>query len=291
MQINTNTPLKLEDELPLTCTRIGTCCHGNQVLLNPYELFRIAREKNVTAEFFRDNFCDLGGIRIAFNGKSDSRGKKACSQYVEDFGCNVHLGRPLACRLFPIGRQVQNNKIEYVHEGETFPCLNGCSEVLNLPRLTVGDYLSGQLTSGYEIAQNQYLEVMQNLADLAFELLLDSGLAESGDRKTLKMWREMSVDQPENLVKRIGTEWYDSLTIPLMTESVDSSALFVQKHSELLQLKIQGSFSKLKSINDFHNASVLIMGMTIHLARSLGAKPEDLTIHWIDTAKKYGAKE
>ena len=48
------TKLSLQTTLPLTCTRIGTCCHGNQVLLNPFELFSIAKEKQITPRQFRD---------------------------------------------------------------------------------------------------------------------------------------------------------------------------------------------------------------------------------------------
>lgn len=288
MQTKT-TKLNLKDVLPLTCSRIGTCCHGNQVLLNPYELYSIAKEKNISPEQFRDLYCDMGGIRLKFNAKKDQRGKSACSQYIENFGCSVHLGRPLACRLFPLGRQIQNNEVHYIHQGDTFPCLEGCREVLNLPQLSVGEYLEGQITDKHEIAQDDYLEVMQNLADIAFELLLDSGLAGSGDTKTLKLWRQMAQEQPDALVRRIGSEWVDYLTIPEIVE--DKLISFAQKHNELLQVKIQEQFGSLQTIQEFHKASVLIMGVTIHLARAIGANPEGLTEHWIEIAKHNGALE
>ena len=291
MQINKVTKLSLQSVLPLTCTRVGTCCHGNQVLLNPFELFYIAKEKQITPREFRDLYCDLGGIRLHFNGKEDTRGKKACSQYVDNFGCSVHLGRPLACRLFPIGRQVQNNEVQYIHQGETFPCLNGCAEVINLPQLSVGDYLSGQITDQHEQAQDAYLEVMQNLADIAFELLLDSRLSESGDTKTLRLWRTMANEEPELLVKRIGDKWYDYLTIPNIVNDNNDSISFTQKHNDLLQLKIQDKFASAKTLQEFHQASVLVMGLAIHLARAIGANPESLTEHWIETAKSHGSHE
>ena len=289
MQIKKTTKLSLQSVLPLTCTRVGTCCHGNQVLLNPFELFYIAKEKKITPKQFRDMYCDFGGSRLLFNGKQDHRGKPACSQYIENFGCSVHLGRPLACRLFPLGRQIQSNEVHYIHQGETFPCLNGCSEVVNLPQLSVGEYLSGQLTDQHESAQDDYLEVMQNLADIAFELLLDSGLAESGETKTLQLWREMGKELPELLVKRIGREWMDYLTIPEIGD--DNSSSFALKHNDLLQLKIQDKFGALKTNQEFHQASVLIMGVALHLARAMGASPETLTEHWIDIAKQNGAQE
>jgi len=47
----------------------------------------------------------------------------------------------------------------------------------------------------------------------------------------------------------------------------------------------------LQTMQEVHKASVLIMGVALHLARSLGANPEILAEHWIDTAKKHGAKD
>lgn len=287
---NKNTKLSINSSLPLTCTRIGTCCHGNQVLLNPYELACIAKEKNITPKAFRDLYTDLGGVRLHFNGKADSRGKKACSQYVTGKGCSVHVGRPLACRLFPIGRQVQNNEVQYIHQGTKFPCLNGCPSVVDLPSMTVGEYLADQITDQHEIAQDIYLEVMQNLADMAFELLLDSGLAASGDKKTLPAWRKLSLETPEELIKTIGAEWLDCLTVPKI-EFIPDALIFAQQHNELLQLKVQEKFGNSQTVQEFHTASVVVMGVTIHLARAMGANPELLTEHWIETAKQYGALE
>ena len=123
------TKLSLQDKLPLTCSRSGTCCHGNLVKLNPWELFRLAKAKAISSRKFRDQYCEAGGIQLKFNGKAGYRGKQACSQYVENFGCSVHSGRPLACRLFPLGRQIQSNEVHYMFQGNRFPCLTGCPEV------------------------------------------------------------------------------------------------------------------------------------------------------------------
>jgi len=285
------TKLSLEDKLPLTCSRRGTCCHGNLVMLNPWELFCLAREKKVSPREFRDLYCESGGIRLRFDGKAGWREKKACSQYIDNFGCSVHVGRPLACRLFPLGRQIQSEALSYMHQGEVFPCLEGCPEVTGLPQLTVGEYLQGQQTEAFEKAQNEYLQLMQSLADIAFELLLDTGLAESGDTETLPLWRKMANEHPEVLASCIGSEWIDSLTIPKITDNADDPVLFTQKHCDLLLSKAQEQFGALQTMQEVHEASVLIMGVALHLARSLGAKPEILAEHWIDTAKKHGAKD
>lgn len=281
--------LSLQDKLPLTCSRTGNCCHGKHIFLNPWELASLAKEKKKTPREFRNLYCEFGGILLQFNGKLGWDQKQACSQYVDNFGCSVHLGRPLACRLYPLGRQLQSEEVHYMFQGDEFPCLAPCPDVIELPHLSVGDYLKGQMTDAFEKAQDAYLELMQNIADIAFELLLDTGLAESGDKATLPLWREMGNELPEVLAERIGTEWIDCLMIPEISDN--NSSAFVEKHNELLQLKIQEQFGSSQTHKEIREASVLVMGIALHLARGLGANPKDLAELWIDTAKSYGAQE
>jgi len=269
----------------------GTCCHGKLVLLNPWELVCLARVKKITTKEFRDLYCEFGGIRIRFDGKAGWKNQKACSQYVKNFGCSVHLGRPLACRLYPLGRQKQSDDVHYMYEGDKFPCLEGCPEVSELPDLSVGEYLKGQLTTKFEKAQDEYLDIMQNLADIAFMLLLDTDLAEYGDKKTLQLWRKMGNELPEVLAERIGQEWIDYLMLPEISDDLEDPISFARKHNDLLQQKAQQKFGTLQTNQELHEASVLIMGVALHLARGLGANPKNLAEHWIDTAKKHGARE
>lgn len=285
------TKLSANSILPLTCSRAGTCCFGKAVMLNPWELFSFSKEKKVTPREFRDLYTDFGGIRLTFNGKEDKKGQKACSQYIDNVGCSVHQGRPLACRLYPLGRQIQFDKAHYIYEGKQFPCLTDCAEVLELPKLSVGEYLKGQGANPFEKAQDEYLIMMQNIADIAFELLLDSGLAASGDTKTLATWREMGNELPENLAHRIGKDWVDSLMIPEIKDEVENPTSFAQKHNNLLQLKAQKEFENIQTHQELHEASILIMGVALHLSRGLGADTKGIAEHWIDIAKSNGAKE
>lgn len=285
------TKLNIQSKLPLTCSRTGTCCHGKQVLLNPWELVCLAKEKKLSPQEFRDQYCEFGGIRLLFNGKTGWKKQQACSLYIEDFGCSVHSGRPLSCRLYPLGRQIQSKEVHYIYQGDKFPCLEGCPEVIDLPQLNVGEYLKRQVTDKFETAQDEYLELMQNIADIAFELLLDTGLATSGDKKTLPVWKIMGHELPEVLAERIGDEWLDCLMIPEISDTDNDPIRFVQKHKEVLFLKAQEKFGALQTNQELHEASVLIMGVALHLARSIGADPETLAQHWIDTAKEHGAQD
>jgi hypothetical protein len=285
------TKLNIQDKLPLTCSRTGTCCHGKLVLLNPYELACLAKEKQITPREFRDRYCEFGGIRLKFDGKLGWKEQNACSQYIDNFGCSVHLGRPLSCRLYPLGRQIQSDEVHYIFQGNEFPCLKGCPEVTQLPQLTVDEYLKGQATEKFEKAQDEYLTLMQNIADIAFVFLLETGLADSGDKKTLQLWRKMGNEFPEKLVKRIGQEWMDCLMLPEFSDDFNDPISFVQKHNELLHQKANEKFGALQTNQEFHEASVLMMGVALHLARGLGASTKDLAEHWIEIAKENGALE
>lgn len=281
--------LSINDTLPLTCSRTGTCCHGKQVFLNPWELYTLAIEKGCTTIEFSDRYCELGGIRLRFDGKAGWKNYKACSQYIEEFGCSVHLGRPLACRLFPLGRQLQGVDLHYIFEGSEFPCLEGCPEVENLPKLSVKEYLDGQQAERYEQAQDAYIEVMQSIADIAFELLLDTGLAESGDKETLKKWEKMGTESADMLLQHIGDDWINALMTPEIAKGFVEPLEFIQQHSDLLQFKAQTYFGAIESYDELHQASVRMMAVALHLARALGIKVDEIAQHWIATARENGA--
>jgi Fe-S-cluster containining protein len=282
--------LHLSDELPLTCSRKGTCCHGNQVLLNPWELVSLAHQLQIDAVEFRKRYCDFFGFRLRFDGAVNSLGNKACLLYQSETGCTVHKGRPLACRLFPLGRQIQQDTITYMFEGSDFPCNNGCSEVNFLPKLSVESYLKEQKTTHFEAAQDAYLEVAQSIADIAFMLLLETCLAESNDTETLQEWLKLGKASPQELAKKIGTNWIDLLTIPILTFEKNNPTAFIEKHLELLQHEAQLHIDSMHDLPQFRTGSIQFMAMALLVAKSVGANPEELAELWIATAREHGAK-
>ncbi|MBU3660534.1 MAG: YkgJ family cysteine cluster protein [Flavobacteriales bacterium] len=259
--------------------------------MNPWELACLAKEKQIPVQTFSELYCDFGGILLRFDGKKDKNGFPACSQYIDGFGCSVHQGRSLACRLFPLGRQIQNGEANYIYEGTSFPCLNGCPEVLNLPRLSVRKYLIGQETSIFEKAQDAYLEVVQNLADIAFELLLDTGLVGTGETKTLQTWRKLGSTSPNNLALQIGKEWLDALLFPDFDCNRENVIEFISQHNEKLQQLAQDKFAELNNFDEIQAASVQMMRIALYLAKAVGANPEILAEYWVEIAKENGACE
>lgn len=287
--------LAMTDRLPLTCSRGGTCCHGNRIGLNPWELARLAAARDLSPIAFRERFTSEGGTTLRFDGPPDHRNLAACSQYVggPSPGCAVHAARPLACRLYPLGRRRQNDELSYIHLGKTFPCVSGCPTVTELPYLSVSEYLEGQDVAFSEIAHDAYLEVMQHLADAALVLLLDSGLAASGDRQTLRRWRELATASPEHRARTIGPTWLDRLTTPALDPQaapLDDPGAFVARHLDTLQADAQAELATLTDLASLRDASALMMALALHLGRALGAESAPLADHWIATARKNGAR-
>ena len=245
-------------------------------------MHRLAFEKQISAHEFRDLYCDWNGILLKCDGEKDQRGKSACSQYIANFGCSLHQGRPLACRLFPIGRQIQNETVQFIFQGETFPCLNGCPEVSELPQLTVESYLNGQQTSLFEQAQDEYLEVMQNIADIALMLLLDTGLTTSGDTQTRNEWRKMAAETPTQIAEIVGERWLDLLTLPNIVFSPENSKVFILAHQELLQENAQNQIDSLTNFGEIRDLAIQMMALALLIGKSIGADVKSLAEMWSD---------
>jgi hypothetical protein len=193
--------------------------------------------------------------------------------------------------MFPIGRKRHGEKLSYIHVGSSFPCFDGCPGVVDLPYMTVGEYLICQDTKSSETALDEYLELMHHLADGAFALLFESGLAASGDQMTLRLWRELGKNAPEHLVKHLGSEWIDRLMLPEISDGLDDPAAFAKEHYERLQMQAQKSFGNLENDDRLRDASGLMLGLALHLGRGLGANTVELARNWILTAKELGARE
>jgi uncharacterized protein len=79
--------------------------------------------------------------------------------------------------------------------------------------------------------------------------------------------------------------------LPEIPDDPEDPTTFARKHYDILQFKAQEKFGALQANPELHEASVLIMGVALHLARGIGADPKILAEHWIATAKNHGALE
>jgi len=285
------TAVALDTRLPLTCSRDGACCHGNAVWLSPWELARLAAATATPPARFHRERCVDGGLRLPFDGPADPRGLPACRLYAPSAGCSVHPARPLACRLYPLARERRGDAVRWVHAGPTLPCLATCPAAATLPSLSVADYLADQAIAPGAAAQDAYLDVMQALADGAFVLLLESGLAASGDRRTLPRWRALGDATPDARAAALGDRWLDLLLAPPLDLPPDGApGPFVAAHRALLEREAQAAFAALDTADALRDASARMLGLALHLGRGLGADPTALATRWIATARAHGAR-
>jgi hypothetical protein len=89
--------------------------------------------------------------------------------------------------------------------------------------------------------------------NLLFTILLESGLAESGDRQTLRLWRQLGKDNPDPLTMHLG-EGIDKLMLPDIDENSDDPAVFSRQHHDMLQAYAKLLFGKLDNAAELREA-------------------------------------
>jgi Fe-S-cluster containining protein len=80
------------------CNRCGLCCRDKVIALSPYDVIRIARAAGISTGETVARYTMRRGSLLRFS--TDGR----CGA-LEDARCTIHSGRPLACRLYPLGLQ------------------------------------------------------------------------------------------------------------------------------------------------------------------------------------------
>lgn len=124
--------LKLDDTLPFSCTHCGGCCvHQEELLLNPLDLFRLAKELEITVEQWLDQYgeCYIGEESRMPILRIRPQGETSRCPFLKNNKCSVHKAKPSVCGLYPLGRSVryvldeqgnpdmEKSKVMYFHSG------------------------------------------------------------------------------------------------------------------------------------------------------------------------------
>jgi len=129
------------DPVQLSCGTAGcsaNCCtNGPHIILNPYEIALICRAAGMSYEDLLDlvETDRVNGFPLVMLPR-----EPACPFWT-DSGCRIYGARPLACRLFPLGRVFENGGSSFVLPGR-----NQCSGLVPETALTLADYLREQDT-------------------------------------------------------------------------------------------------------------------------------------------------
>jgi Fe-S-cluster containining protein len=267
-----------DERLQLTCTRLGTCCHGHQIFVCPWELVRLAQGLGLGVAEFRDRYTDCGGSRLIFagpalgSGPDSHRGKPACSLYDPAAGCSAHRHRPLVCRLYPLGRQRRDGRTIYHQIGERLPCFELCPTVTELPALTVGDYLASQDIAAAEAAHDAYAALAYGMVKAALVITRHVDAAEAAG---LPAWfaglRQLTASERP---ARIPGSWLDRLTLPPAGLPHDDPAAFVSAHGQALALALQAEFAAATAPDALLQAARLYLVLALHLGATVGTDAE-----------------
>jgi Fe-S-cluster containining protein len=103
-----------ESPFSYQCNQCSRCCRHYSIKVNPYEVARLARNRDMTTTAFIHDFTTDQGTVL----KREPRG--ACV-FLGERGCTVHVDRPLVCRLYPLGRDDSQANGERFHRIDAVP--------------------------------------------------------------------------------------------------------------------------------------------------------------------------
>jgi Fe-S-cluster containining protein len=131
--------LEETDLLQLSCGISGcdsNCCEASApIVLNPYEIALICLASAMSYE----DLLDVVDTERANGFPLVMLPRDPVCHFRTGKGCSIYQARPLACRLFPIGRVYDGLRSRFVLPGR-----NICNGLAPLPGKTVGDYLKTQ---------------------------------------------------------------------------------------------------------------------------------------------------
>src|SRR5512146_2572938 len=153
--------LAASDTLRLSCGMKGcdsNCCTKSApIVLNPYELALICRETGMSYEDLLD-VVDTGRAK-SFPLVMLPR-DPAC-HFFSGRGCRIYGARPLACRLYPLGRVFERGKSHIV-----LPELNICSGLSSSSGQSVADYLRDQDTALHTEMADRWIEFVSEMEQM-----------------------------------------------------------------------------------------------------------------------------
>ncbi len=123
------------------CGACGRCCHNQVISLSPAELLSIARAAGIATSAARERYAARRGSLLRF------RADGGCAA-LDGTRCSIHSGRPLACRLYPLG-------LERTPDGDRFIRLEPAQDSVGRYGVdgAVSDYLADQgVDSALELA-------------------------------------------------------------------------------------------------------------------------------------------
>ncbi len=259
--------LALTAELHLDCVRGGGCCHGHRIQVTPWEIACLARAKGMPVIAFRDRHTTDGATFLLADGALDHRGLIGCGLFRDGVGCTVHAARPLACRMYPLGRRLIDGRAIYHHPGAQHGCYGICPDIETRPPRVVGEWLAEQGIHRGEIAHDAYGRLANGLLRQAVALIPDH----QGRVDLVVEMRRRATLAPGVRAALFSSFWYNLVTAPPIDQVVDEPETFVYAHAERLLSAVADGMAGKES-----SAAPLLATIGMQLALVVGTRPEDV---------------
>jgi Fe-S-cluster containining protein len=154
-------PLQGQDPVQLSCGVEGcpaNCCtSGPPIVLNPYEIELLCRGAALSYEDLLDvvDTDRAGGFPLVMLPRDP-----VC-HFWSGKGCRVYDARPLACRLFPLGRVYENGRSHFV-----LPDRNACTGLASSPAGTLDEYLIEQAAGVHIAMADHWIDFVNDMEAL-----------------------------------------------------------------------------------------------------------------------------
>ncbi|MDH4162105.1 MAG: YkgJ family cysteine cluster protein [Nitrospirota bacterium] len=155
--------MEMNDPVGLTCGVAGcdaNCCkNGPHIILNPYEIALICSASGLSYEDLLDvvETDRVNGFPLVMLPRDP-----ACHFWTEQ-GCSIYAARPLACRLFPLGRVFDHGRSFFVT-----PDRNLCKGLAQAPSRTLAQYLDEQDTKTQITMADRWIEFVTEMEQQSF---------------------------------------------------------------------------------------------------------------------------
>lgn len=247
--------------------------------MTAWELARLAQARGMPALQFLYDHTRLAGTRLRMGGAPGWRHLPACDLYADTSGCTAHASRPLACRLYPLGRVASAGSERYFFEGRDFPCHAGCPEVDRLPSLTVADYLAGQDLDGCRIAQDAAQELLADLAEAALAILQER--LQGTTAAELRRWMAAAL-----ALGVAGRAQASSAAEQSAWSAPDVDVALLESPRQWTEAQARGLTAWLASLRDPAAQALAAWRTALHLAHALGADAQELGRIWLATTAR-----
>jgi Fe-S-cluster containining protein len=144
------------DAFAYTCHGCGRCCHDKVIRVSPYGVARLAEALGRSTTEVLEHDIDPASLTLPVTSSG------AC-RYLDGTRCTVHSGRPLACRLYPLGWVVTPEGEEFYLDRAPHPQTEGVYGTDS----QIADYLAAQGARPYQHATIRYEAVLRRMTAAA----------------------------------------------------------------------------------------------------------------------------